>query len=297
MTTTLGPPQALHQSSLPLERVLHSTNSGFILHRVGQLAYEFAAEGRRFSVDLLRYINESQEGVATSFAFEEAFGVRDRLHWFIHLKTPADYAILLNMVDHDLEFRRISDDDRLPHKGGGNWDKMFLHRSLHEDVLVPQHGMDHDDDDDDDDHHGGGTFVPPASSQLSQPPELRLNSATAGAIVVRTSDVKYELREEGRMFLAHWQHYVNEKLAGKVTATLYEQTWGQQDHLWQLIHLKSAEDYHELQALERGREMTAEIFERQRIHETKGGGTWDKLFIPASIKDTLLLPHAPNSDG
>lgn len=294
MTTTLGPPQALHQSSLPLERVLHSTNSGFILHRVGQLAYEFSAEGRKFSVDLLRYINESQEGVATSFAFEETFGTRDRLHWFIHLKTPADYRILLDMVDHDLEFRRISDDDRLPHKGGGNWDKMFIPRSLHEDVLVPQHGMQHEDDEDDD---HGPTFVPPASHQLSQAPELQLNSATAGAIVMRTSDVRYDLREEGRMFIAHWQHYVNSKLAGKVTATLYEQTWGQQDHLFQLIHLRSAEDYQELVALERSEEMTQEVFARQRVHESKGGGTWDKLFLPASIHDTLLMPYAPSSDG
>ncbi|MBB5953776.1 hypothetical protein FHS29_000346 [Saccharothrix tamanrassetensis] len=292
MTTTLGPVQALHQSGLPLERVLHSTNSGFTLHRVGQLAYEFAAEGRRFSVDLLKYINTSQEGVATSFAYEEAFGTRDRLHWFIHLKTPADYKILLDMVDHDLEFRRISDDDRLPHKGGGNWDRMFVHRSLHEDVLVPQHGMQGEDDD-----HDTGTFVPPASSQLNQKPEDQINSATAGAIVMRTSDVKYEFREEGRMYAAHWQHYVNEKLAGRVTATLYEQTWGQQDRLFQLVHLRSPEDYHALAALERSKEMAEEVFARPRVHESKGGGTWDRLFIPASIKDTLLLPHATSSDG
>ncbi|MER7165755.1 DUF6039 family protein [Micromonospora sp. NPDC000207] len=291
MTTTRAPFTALHQSALPLERVLHSMNSGFILHRVGQLAYEFSAEGRRFSVDLLRYINESQEGVATSFAFEETFGRRDRMHWFIHLKSPNDYGILLNMVDHDLEFRRISDEDRLPTKGGGNWDRMFVHRSLHEDVLIPQHGMDHDDD-----HAEGATFVPPAASQLNQAPEDQLNTATAGAVLMRTSDVKYEYREEGRMFLAHWQHVVNERLAGRVTATLYEQTWGQQDHLFQLVHLRSPEDYHELAALERSPDMLREVFGRQRLHESKGGGGWDRLFIPGSIRDTLLLPQVPGAD-
>ncbi|OLR94817.1 DUF6039 family protein [Actinokineospora bangkokensis] len=293
MTSTLGRAQALNQSSLPLERVLHSLNCGFLLHRTGQLAYEFAAEGRKFSVDLLQYINTSQEGVATSFAFEEVFGTRDKLHWFIHMKNPADYAILLNMVDHDLEFRHISDHDRLPTKGGGNWDRMFLHRSLHEDVLVPQHGM----EDDDHEEVPAGSFVPPAASQLAQPPELRLNTATAGAIVLRTSDVKYEVREEGRRFIAHWQHFVNERLAGKVTATLFEQTWGQQDRLWQLVHLRDVDAYHELVELERGAEMAREVFTRQRVHESKGGGAWDSLFIPASIKDTLLLPHAPSSDG
>ncbi|WP_434739714.1 DUF6039 family protein [Micromonospora sp. SH-82] len=291
MTTTQAPFTALQQSALPLERVLHSTNSGFILHRVGQLAYEFSAEGRRFSVDLLRYINESQEGVATSFAFEETFGRRDRMHWFIHLKSPNDYGILLNMVDHDLEFRRISDEDRLPTKGGGNWDRMFVHRSLHEDVLIPQHGMDHDDD-----HTEGATFVPPAASQLSQAPVDQLNTATAGAVLMRTSDVKYEYREEGRMFLAHWQHVVNERLAGRVTATLYEQTWGQQDHLFQLVHLRSPEDYQELAALERSPDMLREVFGRQRLHESKGGGGWDRLFIPGSIRDTLLLPQVPGTD-
>lgn len=289
MTTVAEPFHALQQSSLPLERVLHSTNSGFILHRVGQMAYEFAAEGRRFSVDLLRYINESQEGVATSFAYEEVFGARDVMHWFIHLKSPQDYRILLNMVDHDLEFRRISDEDRLPHKGGGNWDRMFTPRSLHEDVLVPQHGMDHGEEEYE-------TFVPPARSQLSQPPELQLNTATAGAILMRTADVRYEYREEGRMYLAHWQHFVNERLAGKVTATLYEQTWGQQDHLFQLIHLRSADEYHELAELERGKEMRAEVFGRRRLHESKGGGTWDRLFLPGSMRDTLLLPQVPGGD-
>ncbi|MGW4463797.1 DUF6039 family protein [Micromonospora sp. NPDC004704] len=292
MTTTLVPHRALNQSSLPLERVLHSLNSGFILHRVGQLAYEFAAEGRRFSVDLLQYINTSQEGVATSFAFEETFGARDRMHWFIHLKSPQDYRILLNMVDRDLEFRRISDEDRLPHKGGGNWDRMFIHRSLHEDVLVPQHGMAEEGDD----HEEPATFVPPASSQLNQAPELQLNSATAGAIVMRTSDVKYEYREEGRMYAAHWQHFVNERLAGKVTATLYEQTWGQQDHLFQLIHLRSPEDHQALAELERSKEMATEVFGRRRLHESKGGGAWDRLFIEASIRDTLLLPQVPSSN-
>lgn len=111
---------------------------------------------------------------------------------------------------------------------------------------------------------------------------------------MRTSDVKYEFREEGRMYAAHWQHFVNERLAGRVTATLYEQTWGQQDHLFQLIHLRSVDDYHELRELERGKEMATEVFGRRRLHESKGGGTWDRLFIEGSIRDTLLLPQVPS---
>lgn len=294
MTTTVGPRQAQLQASIPADELLHSANSGMIIHRRGQLDYEFAAEGRSFSVDLLSYVNQAQAGVATTFCYEEVFGTRERLNWFIHMKTPNDYQKLLEMVDHDREFQSISDVDRLPEKGHGNWDKMFLYGSLGDRILVPQHGIADDDHDDD---HPLETFVPPAACQLTQPPELQLNSANAGAIVLRNADLRYEFRKEGRIFAFDWQNFVNERLAGQVTALLYEQTWGQQDRIHHLIHLRSLDDYQALAELDRSDEMAEKIYAKQRVHESKGGGTWDRVFVPASIRDTLLIPHAPSNSS
>lgn len=286
---------AIDQTSLKPDQVLHSGNCGLIIYRVGQLEYEFAAEGRGYSVDLLRYINDNQIGVATTFAYEEVFGVRDRMHWFIHMRSPNEYAKLLHMVDHDDDFRDISIVDRLPEKGHGNWERMFVRGSLRERILVPQHGLHlaHDEDEDALDDGEAANFMPSARHQTTQPFDEQLNSANAGAIVMRTADVKYEYRQEGRLFGFDWQEYVNRELSGRVTVLLYEETFGQQDHIYWLIHLRDLDDYRALAELDRSAAMRDNIFAKPRLHESKGGGTWEKLFVPTSIRDMLLLPHRP----
>jgi Family of unknown function (DUF6039) len=284
---------AIDQTSLKPDQVLHSGNAGMIIYRVGQLAYEFAAEGRGYSVDLLRYINDNQIGVATTFAYEEVFGVRDRMHWLIHMRSPNEYAKLLHMVDHDEDFQDISIVDRLPEKGHGNWERMFVPGSLRERILVPQHGLHLAHDEDAPDDGEAQNFVPSARHQTAQPFDVQLNSGDAGAIVMRTADVKYEYRKEGRLFGFDWQEYVNRELAGRVTVLLYEETFGQQDHIYWLIHLRDLDDYPALSTLDRSAGMQEQIFAKPRLHESKGGGTWEKLFVPTSIRDTLLLPHAP----
>jgi hypothetical protein len=285
---------AQDQTTVKPEKVLHSGNSGMIIHRMGQFKYEFAQEGRGFSVDLLKYVNENQVGVATTFCYEEVFGVRDRIHWFIHLRNPNEYRKLVEMVDHDEKFQDISIVDRLPEKGHGNWEKIFIESSMNERILVPQHGLlqSHDSDDHDDDAE---YFASPARNQTIQPFDIQLNSANAGAIILRTMTVKYEFREEGRLFAFDWQEYVNRELKGTATALLYEENFGQQDRIYTLIHLRSLEDYKTLANLDRSPEMNTEIYQKQRVHESKGGGTWEGLFVPASIRDTLLVPQAPST--
>src|SRR5438874_11822593 len=125
---------ARHQTTLADEELLHSGNAGMIIHRIGNLDYEHARSGRQFSVDLLRYVNRAQRGIATTFCYEEVFGVRDRLHWFVHMKSPDQYGRLLEMVDHDADFQEISLRDRLPAKGGGNWERMFVEGTLRETI-------------------------------------------------------------------------------------------------------------------------------------------------------------------
>ena len=285
---------AIDQTSLKPDQALHSGNAGLIIYRVGQLEYEFAEEGRGYSVDLLRYLNDNQVGVATTFAYEEVFGVRDRMHWLIHMRSPNEYSKLLHMVDHDQDFQDISIVDRLPEKGHGNWERMFVRGSLQERILAPQHGLhlNHDDEDEEFEDEGEAqNFVTSARHQTSQPFDVQINSATAGAIVMRTADVKYEYRKEGRLFGFDWQEYVNRELAGRATVLLYEETFGVQDHIYWLIHLRDLDDYKALAELDRSAAMREQIFAKQRLHETKGGGTWEQLFVPTSIRDTLLLPH------
>lgn len=291
--TATGPartqvPTAQQQTTLAPADVIHSGNAGLIIYRVGLLHYEFAQEGRGFSVDLLDYMNSRQAGVATTFCYEELFGVRDRLHWFVHMKYPNDYRKLLDMVDHDDELRDITMVDRLPEKGHGNWERIFVEGSMHERVLLPQHGLNY--------HHTGDssdTYVPGAQNQTSQPFEVQLNSANAGAIVVRSACVKYAYREEGRLFAFDWQEHVNRSLPGIATVLLYEENWGRQDRIYWLIHLREFSEYQAITELERTPEMKA-LFAKQRVHESKGGGTWEKLFVPTTIEDRLLVPAVPS---
>lgn len=288
--------RAMHQTSLAREQLLHSGNAGMIVYRVGQLEYEFAREGRGFSVDLLKYVNENQVGVATTFAYEEVFGTRDRMHWLIHMRSPNEYGKLLEMVDHDEEFQDISIVDRLPERGHGNWERMFVPGSFQERILVPQHGL-HLNHDEETDDQESSNFAPSARNQSTQPFDQQVDSANAGAIVVREADVKYEYRKEGRLFGFDWQEHVNRELAGRVTVLLYEETFGRQDHIYWLIHLRSLEDWGALAELERTERIQKEIYAKPRLHATKGGGTWDQLFVPTSIRDTLLMPNRTSASA
>ncbi|MFC8867923.1 DUF6039 family protein [Streptomyces sp. NPDC057148] len=285
-------PTAQQQASVPLDRLMHSGNSGLIVHRSGQLLYDFAAEGRNFSVDLLSYLNDSQAGVISTYLYEEVFGVQDRLHWFINMKSPHNYQRLLEMVDHDAEFQDISLSDRLPEKGHGNWERMFAPGSLQERIICPQHGMSHPPEGEVD---PAELFVEPARYQTSQPPKEQLNSATAGAVVMRTADVHYDLRKEARAFAFDWQEYLNRALSGHVTSFLYEETFGKQDRIHWLIHLRTLDDYGRVVELGRRDAGYQDLFARQRVPDHKGGGAWGGLFVPGSIHDTVLVPYLHHS--
>ncbi|MBO3744817.1 hypothetical protein J5X84_01965 [Streptosporangiaceae bacterium NEAU-GS5] len=279
--TSHGTTSALSQTSLAPERLLHSGNSGLIIHRVGMLEYGMAREGRDFSVELIDYMNRAQAGVASTFLYEEVLGVRDRLHWLVHMKSPELYSRLIEMVDHDADFQDISQRDRLPKKGGGNWEKMFLYGSLQETIMCPQHGFSQAE-------HADDMFVPPATYQTTQPQDTQLNSANAGAIVLRTGDAKYEYREQARRFLYDWSSHLNDALPGRATAFIYEQTWGRQDRLHCLIHLRGLEDYRLVQDADRGETMHKQVYDVERV---PGGGGWDQLFAPGSIHDVVLAPY------
>lgn len=58
-----------------------------------------------------------------------------------------------------------------------------------------------------------------------------------------------------------------------------------------LIHLRSLEDHRLVQEVDRSEAMEKEVYDVERVPEAKGGGKWDRLFMPASINDTVMVPH------
>ncbi|MFJ1598294.1 DUF6039 family protein [Streptomyces sp. NPDC088261] len=280
-------PPAAEQVAEPPGQLLHTGNSGLIIHRVGQLAYEFRTEGRSFARDLQFFTNKALHPNATTLVYEELFGTQDRLHWLIHMRAPNDYGQLLEMVDHNTEFQEVSTSDRLAGQGGGNWERMFLQGSFHERVIVPQHGLTHAHEEADLD----GLFAVPARFQSDQLPEQQLHSANAGVIIHRTGQVRFEFRKEGRNFAFAWLSRINEALAGHATVFLYEEQWGTQDRIHWMIHLRSLDDYSRIVELERTDAEFREILTGRRIPEGRGGGTWGRMFLDGTLQETVLVPH------
>ncbi|GGP78982.1 DUF6039 family protein [Saccharothrix coeruleofusca] len=134
-------PVAQQQTTLPPDRILHSANCGILMHRVGQLKYEFRVEGRQFARALCDAWNESLAGHATIFLYEEAFGVSDRIHHFIHLKSLSSYYTLMGLrAVSDAASREVFTRQWIPEeKGGGSWERMFEGASLQDMALTPQH--------------------------------------------------------------------------------------------------------------------------------------------------------------
>ncbi|WP_415949111.1 DUF6039 family protein [Streptomyces sp. KLOTTS4A1] len=283
---------ARHQTSVPEEQLLNSADAGILIHRVGQLKYEFREEGLDFSSELVELINSKQAGYISIFHFEELFGTHNRLHWLLHLKRPDDYARMLDMVDHSDTWRDVSQRNRLPRKGGGNWERMFVEGSMSETIICPQHGLSaHDEHDEHDDHdHSGDTFQPAAFHQTTLPAERLLNSVNSALTVHRTFRVPYALREEARVFAFEWCGYVNKALEGELTAFLYEEMWGQQDTLHLLLHAASLDVYHRLLELERGDQGLRALRASQRLPESAGGAVWHNTLIEGSQRDTLWVP-------
>ena len=134
-------PTAQHQTSQSVADTLHSGNCGVIMHRTGELRYEFRAEGRQFARALTEAWNQRLAGHATIFLYEEAFGLSDRIHWFIHLERVSTYYNLMGLrAKVDPAAREVFTREWIaPEKGGGGWERMFVQGSLVDLALTPQH--------------------------------------------------------------------------------------------------------------------------------------------------------------
>ena len=263
----------------------NTSNSGFVIHRSGQIRHEFRREGREFALELAGFLNKPLAGKATIVVFEELFGQQDRVHWVQHFKNPNDYHVILDLVDHDKTFKDITERDRLAEGGGGNWERMFTEGTFSERVIVPQHGVgDHDDDDDDPTY-----FADPASHQTTVPEGELLHTGNAGITIMRTAHCKYEFRDEARQFAYEWANHINNTLRGSVSAFLFEETFGRQDRIHWTLHFKTLNDY--LKLVELGKDETyRQILGARRVALAKGGGSWEKTFVDGTIQDLVLSP-------
>lgn len=270
------------------EGLLHSLNSGIIIHRVAQVNYDYLGEARTFARELQGYMNGKLTPDATVLVYEEVLGHHGRMHWLLHMKTPADYGRLLHLVDHDKAFQEIYQGDRLPERGGGNWERIFVQGSFHEHVIVPQHGFAREAMD----QMEPGRFLPPARHQIGEANAPMFDSAHCGALVLRSVQARYESRDLARFFLSEWQSYVNNALGGLVTVAQFEEMWGAQDRLHLMIHLRDLDTYAHLRRLELEDEGLRALMKKPRVNLNDAPLAWGGLFDTASMIDSVLLPVA-----
>lgn len=298
-------PAAQNQTTLPPDKILHSANSGVIVERVGQLRAEFRSEGRQFGRELAEYLNTNYAGIVSVFVYEETFGVKDRLHFLMHLKSFDAYETLVRMGTQDEGWRDIMMRQRIPaERGGGTWDRMFLDGGLRETVLIPSaFGMygtaERNLDTVKSAADGSVRFdVPTAGLQTTLPPENILHSANCGILMHRVGELNYAFRAEGRQFARALCDAWNESLQGHATIFLYEEAFGMSDRIHHFIHLKSLSSYYTLMGLRAVSTTDAsraaasrEVFTRQWISDEKGGGSWERMFVQSTLADMALTPQ------
>lgn len=291
-------PPAQAQTPAAADELLSSATCGVIVERVGQIRGAFRSEGRRFARDLAAFINQRQKGVASVFVYEETFGRKDRIHWWIHLRSLYDYERMVRMGTDDEEYRDLFVREVIPpEKGGGTWDRIFTDGSMEETVMLPQFwGM-----------YGTAaaaaganaaavlegelpTGLPPAYHQAAASPEGLLHSGNCGAIIHRSAQLQYEFRSEAREFAREAVDAINRQ-GGEVTGFVYEEAFGSADRIHWLLHMKSVSSYYWLIRMHAGDEKVRELFFRERIPPEKGGGNWSRMFVPGTMTDTCLTPQ------
>jgi len=268
-------------------RPLNSATAGFLIHRSALLQYQYYEEGLQFSRELVAMLNAAQGEHCQTALFEERFGVMGRVHWFVALRNPNDYKRLLDMIDHDEKWRQWAAMDRLPTRGGGAWDRIFLEGGISERVLCPQHGVgtEHEDAEDE-----AVYFQPPAINQSGLPLDRLVHSGNAALIVHRSANVYYQVREEARFYLFQWAQRITQGLPGRVSIYTYEEIWNKQDRVHVLLHFAAPEDVTAFQEFERTDEELRRIQQVAYATGTDGDGLWPYLLVPGSVSDVVLTP-------
>jgi len=277
-------PTAQQQTAVPPDELLHSGNATVIVERIAQVRNGSGTAARDALREACEHVNAKLVGRASAFVYEEAFGVRDRLHILVHLASFEDYPAL-PLLGNQLR---------------GGWDELFVAGSVHDVVMQPHRwGM-----------HGSlteqmaadptvsplgdsGTFVvTPAQAQTAVPPEKILHTANSGVVMRRTADFNYEFRNEARVFARTIAETVNLNAAGIATVFLYEEDFGRMDRVHWYIHMRSWADYYVLMGLDARTDPDAPraSYIQDWISMDKGGGSWERMLIQGSVRDVGLTP-------
>ena len=135
-TTSFAIPPAQEQTAVANDDLLTSASAGVIVERTAQLKNGFHSEGRQFARGLAELINTKMQGTATVFVYEETFGIKDKMHFLIHLSSLAAYEVMVAMGSKDEEYRaQLSPEEK---EEATRWDKIFVDGGLQEVVLLPQ---------------------------------------------------------------------------------------------------------------------------------------------------------------
>ncbi|MCV7163071.1 DUF6039 family protein [Mycobacterium stomatepiae] len=269
----------------------NSLNSSMIVHRVGTANPDFVDEALVFGQQIADRMN-SVLGTAANTTVYRDLGSASKIHWLVHLYSPADYGKLISMADHDEELRHVYEGNRLPERGGGNWERIFVQSSFRELVIVPQHGLL-----DSQDHPGLGEdlFAVPAIFQM---PEVAStwSSTNAPMILHRRIQGLYASRDLARLYLQQWQGAVNRTLPGEITVAQYEEVWGHQDRLHLLIHASGRNALQRLKDLEDSPSGEfAGVISRLRVKRAGQMFDWRGLFEDGTQTDTILERYWPST--
>ncbi|MEU8242635.1 DUF6039 family protein [Actinoplanes missouriensis] len=284
--------------STPPDKTLDTASAEVVVWRTAQIRAGAGPRARVASRALAEAFNEENQGAATVLSFEDAFGSRGRLHWLVHLRSMSDYTTLTQRgADRGSGvFGRASGSD-------DGWEELFEPGSVRDTVLLP---------------HRWGIFgtateammtpemspidrsgararfqLQPAAQQTSVPVDQLLTSASAGLLMHRTAQFHYAYRAEARVLARTLAETYNLNAGGRTTVLLFEEAFGQMDRVHFFIHLADIDAYQELMALDASPDPTAPraSYIQQWISPEKGGGTWDKIVIQDSTRDSLIVPR------
>jgi hypothetical protein len=134
------------------------------------------------------------------------------------------------------------------------------------------------------------TFVPKAIKQTSISPNEILHSGNCGVIIQRSGQVANEMRNQARECALEICEHTAKTQKGFICSFLYEETFGQQDRIHWLIHLRALGDYMRFHRLAHIDPAFGEIFMRNRAPHLPNGGDWTTLFSGV-FQERVLTPH------
>jgi len=143
-------------------------------------------------------------------------------------------------------------------------------------------------------------IVPPAQRQAAVAPQDLLHSGNAGVVVAKVGQARSEYRTEARVFARELAKHVNTRQAGNASAFVYEESFGTEDRLHWLIHLRSLDSYYSMIEMgDQDRAYRASLQAERVPAEPSGGGkgAWDRLFADGSLHSTVLLPGDADQPG